>query len=104
VGLDIWFKDDIANILRAADEANLSALEVSEGTCMPGAGEQPSLELRCAYRRGFVAALVTLALALGLPPPGAGNALAVSSKAGTGGREWRLAPPSSLTGGAKWEE
>ncbi len=66
MGLDIWFKEDIANILRAADEANLSALAASEGASMAGAMGQSGREVRCAYRRGFVAALATLALALGL--------------------------------------
>jgi hypothetical protein len=69
MGMDIWFKEDIANILRAADEANLSALAAGEDVCMAGVVGGPTLELRGAYRRGFVAALVTLALALGLPPP-----------------------------------
>jgi len=67
MGLDIWFKDDIANILRAANEANLSALAVSEDDdrCVPGADDRAA-ELRRAYRQGF-AALSTLWLAFGLP-------------------------------------
>jgi hypothetical protein len=68
MGLDIWFKEDIANILRAANEANLSALAVSEGDdrCVPGPDDRPA-ELRRAYRQGFAAALSTLWLAFGLP-------------------------------------
>ena len=56
MGLHVWVKDDIANILRVANKANLPALA--------------AVELRGAYGQGFVAALVTLALALGLPAPG----------------------------------
>lgn len=59
MGLDIWFKDDIANILLAANEASLSAMQAQ-------ATSLETVELR-AYRRGFVAALATIAQALGLP-------------------------------------
>ena len=48
MGLDIWFRDDIRNVLLAARQTMLAT---------GGDGE---------YRRGFEAALVTLALAFGL--------------------------------------
>jgi len=72
MGLDIWFKDDIANILRAANEANLSALAAcahGDEAVIRGASERGA-ELRRAYRQGFVAALTTLWLAFGLTAPG----------------------------------
>lgn len=104
MGLDIWFKDDIANILRAADEANLSALVAGEGVSGAGDGE-PATELRCAYRHGFVAALMTLALAFGLPPLGMDRPFATEGPETRRGSEGRpLALPLNLVGGKRWEE
>ncbi|MFB0545298.1 MAG: hypothetical protein ACETWB_00160 [Anaerolineae bacterium] len=61
MGLDIWFKEDIANALIAADEASsATAAALSEVTNDPG-------RLR-AYREGYRAALTTLALAFGISP------------------------------------
>jgi len=71
MGLDIWFKEDIANILRAADEANLSAMVAANGGD-PAALTGEAARMRQAYRSGFSAALATVALALGLPMPAAG--------------------------------
>lgn len=68
MGLDIWFKDDIANILRAADEANLSAMAAASRDD-PHVLEGATYRLRQAHRDGFAAALATVALALGLPVP-----------------------------------
>jgi len=68
MGLDIWFKDDIANILRAANEANLAAMVAAAGADPAGPTGETS-RLRQAYRDGFAAALATVALALGLPAP-----------------------------------
>ena len=48
MGLDIWFSDDIRNVLLSSRQTMLAT---------GGDGE---------YRRGFEAALVTLALAFGL--------------------------------------
>jgi hypothetical protein len=67
MGLDVWFKDDIANILQAANEANLSAMVASARASAEGGSGEADMELRRAYRRGFVAALAALAQALGLP-------------------------------------
>ena len=105
MGLDIWFKEDIANILRAADEANLSALAAGGGAFLAGAAGEPAIELRCAYRRGFVAALATLALALGLPPLNIGHAVADRSpETGESGAGRPRALPPHLAGGKVWEE
>jgi hypothetical protein len=71
MGLDIWFKDDIANILRAVDEANLSALAAVSGDAQAFGGGPPAL--RQAYREGFAAALAAVALALGLALPTQGG-------------------------------
>jgi hypothetical protein len=64
MGLDVWFKDDIANILQAANEANLSAILASGRASAEESSGAAAVELLRAYRRGFVAAL---AQALGLP-------------------------------------
>ena len=53
-GLDIWFKDEILQTLKAVDMANLDV-----------AGEIDSLEMRL-YRRGFEAAIRSIAAAFGL--------------------------------------
>lgn len=53
-GLDIWFKDEILQTLKAVDMANLDV-----------AGEIDSLEMRL-YRRGFEAAIRSMAAAFGL--------------------------------------
>ncbi len=55
MGMDVWLKTDIENILRATA---YMAIEMTR--------EIPDFE-REAYLRGFRAALTTLALALGLP-------------------------------------
>jgi len=68
MGLDIWFKEDIANILRAAEAANLSAM-IAADQSGPETTEADADRLRQAYRDGFSAALATVALALGLPAP-----------------------------------
>jgi hypothetical protein len=67
MGLDVWFKDDIANILQAANEANLSAILASGRASAEESSGAADVELLRAYRRGFVAAVAALAQALGLP-------------------------------------
>lgn len=91
MSLDIWFKEDIANILRAANEANLSALAVAGGADpAEDAPHTHSAELRRAYREGFVAALVTLSLAFGLSTPaGTGDIFTTEAH-----RPHRLGEPS----------
>lgn len=105
MGLDIWFKDDIANILKAANEANLSALSASDDALgWSVLGQGGARELRHAYRRGFVSALVTLAVAFGLPAPDLEESSAVSTGTcrGSRPRESQLYPPA-LVGGRRWE-
>jgi len=104
MGLDIWFKEDIANILRAADEANLSALAASDPAAVAGVAGESAVEVRRAYRRGFVAALATLALALGLPTAGPGPRVREELVAGMSGAGRPSAAPMSLSGGRRWEE
>jgi len=105
MGLDIWFKDDIANILRAANEASLSAmLAGSYGSDIGGSGER-GMELRHAYRRGFVAALATLARALGLPVTEIEREPAIpGSEPRLIGGHRRLAPPMIRLGGQQCEK
>jgi len=55
MGMDVWLKTDIENILRATA---FMAIEMTR--------EIPDIEQE-AYLRGFRAALTALALALGLP-------------------------------------
>lgn len=91
MGLDIWFKDDIRNVLVAVNAANASASAMSGGFTLrvhpngftdlderargpeqlssfksnePASLSSPE-ELR-AYREGFKAALVSTALAFGI--------------------------------------
>jgi hypothetical protein len=105
MGLDIWFKDDIVNILRAANEANLSALVAGNYASGMGMAGEAGTELRLAYRRGFVAALATLAQALGLPVTELDRQLAVAAPE-TGGGGWGrgLALPAVRLGGQRWEK
>ena len=62
----IWFAEDIRNALLAANEASGATAEVAflaKGI----AGEDYFAEMR-AYRKGYRAALITLALAFGVSP------------------------------------
>ena len=61
MGLDIFFAEDIRNALLAANEA-------SGATAFVGARVGGNVKLLRAYREGHKAALVTVALAFGLPP------------------------------------
>lgn len=61
MSLDIWFREDIRHILLAAERANALALaQAEESTADP--------DLLRAFRRGYQAALTTVALACGLAP------------------------------------
>jgi hypothetical protein len=71
VGLDIWFREDVARALLAAEQASATtvaamehALNGAEGAM---AGDPRYLQ---AYREGYKAALVTVATAFGLKPLG----------------------------------
>jgi hypothetical protein len=63
MGLDIWFKEDIANALQAAEESVAGAIAMAE----------PTADLT-AYQAGFRAALKTLAVAFGVSPSFASDA------------------------------
>jgi len=67
MGTDIWFKDDIANVMRALAEADLAALATASRDPREPGGRTPAL--RQAWHEGFAAALVAVAVALGLPLP-----------------------------------
>ena len=63
MGMDLWFRADVARILQASYEAMCSTAAV--------AGDDPAGSERAAgYRQGFGAALRTVALAFGLTDPG----------------------------------
>lgn len=59
MGLDIWFREDIANTLAAADEACGATVAALSGHVEDGA-------LLRAYQNGYRAALSTIALAFGI--------------------------------------
>jgi len=63
MGLDIWFPEDIRNALLAADEASAQTAAMM-ATLQPKPNPK---ELR-AFRDGFKAALISVALAFGLAP------------------------------------
>lgn len=63
MALDLWLKEDIANIILAAERASAStAFALGEL-----AGDEEKLR---AYRRGYRDALHVLALAFGIETPG----------------------------------
>lgn len=59
--MDIWFSEDIRNALLAASESSAATAAVAAQTTS-------DISLLWAYRDGFEAALVTIALAFGLAP------------------------------------
>ena len=67
MGTDVWFKDDIANVMCALGEADLAALATASRDPGELGGRTPTL--RQAWHEGFAAALVAVAVALGLPLP-----------------------------------
>ena len=71
MGLDIWFREDILHALKAAEQASATtaaamehALGGAEGSVV---GDARYLR---AYREGYKAALVTVAMAFGITPSG----------------------------------
>ncbi|HIQ23018.1 MAG TPA: hypothetical protein EYH34_17465 [Planctomycetes bacterium] len=71
MGLDIWFREDILHALKAAEQASATtaaamehALGEAEGSVV---GDARYLR---AYREGYKAALVTVAMAFGITPSG----------------------------------
>jgi len=63
MGMDLWFRADVARILQASYEAMCSTAAVA-GDDLAGS------ERAAGYRQGFGAALRTVALAFGLTDPG----------------------------------
>lgn len=82
MGLDIWFREDILHALQAADQASATtaaALEYALGGA-EGAGDPRYLR---AYREGYRAALVTVAVAFGIDKPAEEKSLFVSARSVT---------------------
>jgi hypothetical protein len=77
MGLDIWFREDITNALKAAEQASATTAAAMEHALSgPSTGSGCKAEgsvvgdpryLR-AYREGYKAALVTVATAFGITP------------------------------------
>jgi len=63
MGMDLWFRADVARILQASYEAMCSTAAVA-GDDLAGS------ERAAGYRQGFGAALRTVAMAFGLTDPG----------------------------------
>ena len=59
MGLDLWFREDIENALRAAEAASAATVAVL--------GETGNPEVVRAYRQGYRAALAVVAQAFGIP-------------------------------------
>ena len=68
MSLDIWFREDIKNIILAAEQANVQPLEAGLGSTDPQLQKACPECKRRIYHQGFRAALSTLALAFGLAP------------------------------------
>jgi hypothetical protein len=73
MGLDLWFRADVARILQAAHEAMCSTAAVMGDAVAEGnrAGDAGNWERAAGYRQGFGAALRAVAMAFGLTEPGA---------------------------------
>jgi hypothetical protein len=71
MGLDIWFVEDVARALLAADQASSTTVAAMEHA-LGGADGSTVADPRYlqAYREGYKAALVTVATAFGLKPLG----------------------------------
>ena len=81
MGLDVWFREDVARVLRAACVAGREA-HLNLGH------EQPMVIGRemAAYWRGYEAALATIGTAFGLVWPGEIEETVSRPVNGTGGR------------------
>ncbi|MDY7039657.1 MAG: hypothetical protein SVX38_02205 [Chloroflexota bacterium] len=70
MGLDIWFREDVARAILAAEQASATTAAAMEralsGVEGAVAGDPQYLQ---AYREGYKAALVTVATAFGLKSP-----------------------------------
>ena len=63
MGMDLWFRADVARILQASYEAMCS-------TAAAAGDDLAGSERAAGYRQGFGAALRTVAMAFGLTDPG----------------------------------
>jgi hypothetical protein len=61
MGLDLWFREDVARILASTYETMTSSL---------GAVSVLDAEVADAYQQGFADALQAVAVAMGVCPPG----------------------------------
>jgi hypothetical protein len=97
MGLDVWFREDVARVLRAACVAGREAYQcLSEGNTSPAEERgAPSREM-AAYWRGYEAALATIGAAFGLASPG----LAETRATGHRPAEWPVRIPANGAGPA----
>jgi len=67
MGLDIWFREDILHALKAAEQASSTTVAAMEHALsrVGGSVVEDARYLR-AYREGYKAALVTVAMAFGI--------------------------------------
>ncbi|MFC2046562.1 hypothetical protein ACFLTC_03465 [Chloroflexota bacterium] len=65
MGLDLWFRDDVARILASAYQTMQASAQAHQGCSAGSHGSDEALQL---YRQGFTDALRALALAFGLAP------------------------------------
>ncbi|MBC7248915.1 MAG: hypothetical protein H5T62_01395 [Anaerolineae bacterium] len=96
MSLDIWFREDILHALRAADQASATtaaALEHALGGA-EGAGVGDPRYLR-AYREGYRAALVTVAMAFGIEPAEEKSLFAAAGSVTSGSAGEALPGPQS---------
>ena len=71
MGLDLWFRADVARILQATNEAMCStAAAMGAGLAAEGVEGR---ERAAGYRQGFGAALRAVAVAFGLTEPATGR-------------------------------
>ncbi len=91
MGLDMWFREDVTRILA-------STLEVMRNSARSVA--PLDVDAAASYQRGFFDALLAVAVAFGVRPPGAARSPATSpstveraaskdTSAGTNGSGWR---------------
>lgn len=64
MSLDIWSRDDIRNVILAA---NAASNDVARRAAPAGDGAAQTSDTDSTYRAGYEAALVTLATAFGIP-------------------------------------
>jgi hypothetical protein len=95
VGLDVYFRRDIANVLRAtacASEGSVGlALELSSASQETGDQEK----MLQAYRQGIRHALVSVGFAFGLEPVGTGAQQKPGASPALAGLLWAESPPEA---------